>query len=874
MKITFKKILLLLLTLVLCLSFGLSACEGTDSSGSGSDSTSASVSEEDPVPPPERTVEQTKLVVYEGPSLMQSSAKLSASVEGEELFVYETRVNHNRIFSYTYSKAVNQVVLFDFEGRVHMRVEIHGAEKLSDVVIRPLAYNVSPAVTGNVIEFDLEYSANYTLEYNDGTVEDGADNALHIFANPIETDPVDPDNVPKDVIYIGPGVYSAGAIPVSSGKTVYLAGGAYVYGQIRAEQVENLTVRGRGIFCGSIYDRTKASEYTLPVEIRSSKNIRMEGVAFLDPAGWAITLYKCENVTLENIKIITARANGDGISVQSCKNVTVNGGFVRSWDDSLVVKNSDRGTTDHVVFDGVTVWTDLAQSCEVGFETNGATMNDIQFRNVTILHNYHKAAMSIHNCDDADITNVTYSNITIEDARMKGDNQLDGLEDYLIDITIAYNENWTQSGGLRGTIDGVRFDNIKVLRMADSIVCRINGESSTSYVENVEISNLEIEGKRITSAEELKLGMNNYTKAILVNAGSASVHGALQRLPYTLDLKSEKTDKTVVQTKAHSGLEVPAFAILDVQELYMGVQLSTESVQVLPTHGVGNQAKSPYDDGSGPFTKNDAKAALFDGDRSTSWIAGDWTGETNEFAALTFDFGEAVSPGVIRVYLAKDSSYVYSYNIGVFVKKTAEATNFVRSVSTTEYDVSPANGNYFDIKLSATLTCVSLQLRIFRGEGMTAPTELSIAEIAFYPCSLSTTKAIVDSTQYFDVYEPNYLLDGNENTYWEADTSEGAFFIVDLGDVYNVKYFIMHLPPLLTWEPRTQEIEILVSTDGANWTVAKESTEYLFDPASGNSNMVELAESIPARYVKLVWNSNSSLGGYGAQLSELYVYGE
>ena len=87
---------------------------------------------------------------------------------------------------------------------------------------------------------------------------------------------------------------------------------------------------------------------------------------------------------MNNIKIITARQNGDGISVQSCKNVNINGGFVRSWDDSLVVKNVERGTTKDVTFDGVTVWTDLAQSMEVGYETNGATMNNITFKNITV----------------------------------------------------------------------------------------------------------------------------------------------------------------------------------------------------------------------------------------------------------------------------------------------------------------------------------------------------------------------------------------------------------------------------------------------------------------------------------------------------------
>ena len=44
-------------------------------------------------------------------------------------------------------------------------------------------------------------------------------------------------------------------------------------------------------------------------------------------------------MSIDGVKIITARPNGDGITVQSSRNVTVSNSFVRTWDDSLVVKN-------------------------------------------------------------------------------------------------------------------------------------------------------------------------------------------------------------------------------------------------------------------------------------------------------------------------------------------------------------------------------------------------------------------------------------------------------------------------------------------------------------------------------------------------------
>ncbi len=826
---------------------------------------------------PDREVTESKLTVYDGPSLMQSSSKLKAFAEDEELFVYDTRVNHNRIFSFSYSKDKGQVVSFDFEGKVHMRVEINGASALTDVVVRPLSYGVKPEVNGNTVEFDLEYSANYTLEYNDGTVKDAADNALHIFANPIETNPVTADNVPENTIYIGPGVYSAGAIPMQSNQTLYLAGGAYVYGQVRAENLENITIRGRGIFSGEIYDRRADAEYTLPLELRFCKNVNIEGVTFLDPAGWAITLYQSEGVTIDNVKMITARGNGDGISVQSCKNVTVNGGFIRTWDDSLVVKNSDRGVTDNITFDNVVVWTDLAQSMEVGYECNGATMSNISFKNITVVHNYHKAAMSIHNADDAAITNVLYESITIEDAQMLGDNREDGAEDFLIDMFIDFNQAWSETEQ-RGTIDGVRIENVKVLEMADTIACRINGFGSDYAVKNVTIKGVEIEGEQIDTAEKLKLSTNAYASGVTVSAVGYDVFGAGVKLPYKLNLKNKEVATTVQPTRVQQGLEVPDFSILDVQETYMGVARDMSQVTASVTHGKGTTAKAEYDDGSGPFDSadNSVRNAL-DGDRSTSFIAKEWKGETDEFAAVTLDFGSKLPAGsvsVVRVYLAEDSAYVYDFNVSVFNRKETGG-NFARTLSSQTYTATPAAGNYFDIKLSATLESSALQLRFFRTDGMTAQKTLAIAEIEIYPCSLSTTKPIIDSTQHFDVYGPTNLIDGNESTYWETAPADcnGATFTVDTGATHSIKYIVMHLPPVLTWEARVQQIEIAVSIDGKNWTTAVESTAYTFDPMTGNVNSIELATPVEARYVKLVWAANSS-SRYGAQLSELYVYGD
>ncbi len=823
----------------------------------------------------ELVVTQTKLTTYDGPGVLESSQAVEVSVEGRPLFVYDTRVNHARSFTYVAPQTMNQVVIFDFEGRVTVEVEVQDVASVSDVTVRPLAAGVEPKVEGNKISFTLEYPTNYVLEYAKAEGEDPADNALHIFANPIEEDPITEDSIPENTLYIGPGVWMANALPVmGDNATIYLAGGAVVYGQIRTSGSKNLTIRGRGILCGSVYDREKASEFTLPIELQGCDGVTIEDIAILDPAGWAVTLYKCRNVEINNLKIITARANGDGISVQSCENVTVNGGFVRSWDDSLVVKNVDETSTSNITFNGVTVWTDLAQSMEVGFETFGPTMDGITFKNITVLHNYHKAAMSIHNADNAVITNVKYENITIEDAQMKGDNQLDGENDFLIDMTIAFNTEWTQSGGERGAVRDITFRNIKVIEMADTIICRMFGEGTNSNIDNVQIIGVEIAGKQISSLAELKLEPGAYTSNIDFVKDVAS--GAQVTIPYTNEIPAGSTPSiTMVSNISQTGLEVPPFAILMNDPTYAGHSIPGSAIVVQATRGEGDRANDPWNVEEHPLTEAERNAAslLVDGDRATEFSFNGWTGLEEESLVLSFEFAEARQIGNIRI-LGSENSNIYSqYSVAVFAKKTADG-KWVRINSIQDISLNPQDSNYADLKNKIDKNgYFGIQLRIFRQEGIKYPDTITIGEIQFYPPSMTTNKTFTEVAEHEDVYDIDKMLDGNTLTYFEA--KKGVFpatFAIDMGEVTSVKYINVHLPPLLLWEARTQEIEILGSLDGKTYEVVVAKAVYTFDPVTGNVAALVLETPVQMRYIKFIFTSNST--EYGAQISELYVYGE
>jgi hypothetical protein len=271
---------------------------------------------------------------------------------------------------------------------------------------------------------------------------------------------------------------------------------------------------------GSLYESwVKEGEYArVPIDFRNSRNIKVEGIIIHNSNAWCFNSFQSDGAEISNVKIISARPNGDGFTFQSCLNYSVKDSFVRSWDDSLVVKNYGINS-DNITFDNIQVWTDLAQSCEIGYETNkgklkNSKITNITFKNITVLYNFHKPVLSIHNSDDALVQNITYSNIVVENALMgRGDA---GDNNQLIDFNISAS-CWSSTAG-RGIIKDVLIEDLTVLNSDVGVTppTRIYGYDEEHMVENVTIRNVVINGTKITDLKDLKAKVNAYTANIIV----------------------------------------------------------------------------------------------------------------------------------------------------------------------------------------------------------------------------------------------------------------------------------------------------------------------------------------------------------------------
>ena len=454
------------------------------------------------------------LTIYEGPKTMESSKTASVRVNGYELFVYDVMVNHEHIWNANTIPSDTPMTYFDFSGKVRVEIEMPGLEHpVESAAVLPTAAGIVPEVEGGVVRFEISEPGQYTVIFNDNV-----NKALHLFANPPEEDVPSPDD--PGVYYIGPGEWVMDAIALKDNETLYISGGAVLHSIISVTNAQNVRICGRGILDGSDYPawNQPGSYARVPINLDHSKNLSVEGIIVANSNCWNVNSYSSKNVEIHNVKVISGRQNGDGFTFQSCMNHTVTDCFARTWDDSLVLKNYS-GSTKGITFRNCQIWTDLAQSMEIGYETDkGYTLDpeisEVLFEDITVLYNFHKPVISIHNSDDCFVHDITYRNIMVENAFMQGDN---GNNKELIEMSLA-KSSWTTVRDEFGTIDNVLIDGLTVVNTANGKVprSRIAGQDEEHMITNVTLQDVTILGTPVTSLKEMKLDVNDFCDGITV----------------------------------------------------------------------------------------------------------------------------------------------------------------------------------------------------------------------------------------------------------------------------------------------------------------------------------------------------------------------
>lgn len=339
-------------------------------------------------------------------------------VNGEEVSVYTCRISSYPFNSWWpgHQRPVNQTEIVSYVNLIadeEIRIEVEPLTKTAyeRIMVKPYSKGIETEQINNRIVFTLKENGAYVLELDD------YHGLLYIFNNK----PVVCNNPESVTHYFGKGVHFPGKIVLKSNESVYLDKDALVYGCIFAENAENIHVYGNGIFDDSGEERFSEHCYEPytngNIKFYDCKNIKLQGVGFVNSAIWCVNLFHCSDVEIDGINVFGQwRYNTDGIDIMNSQRIVIRNSFVHSFDDTIVIKGIDRYASYSnydMLIENCVLWCDWGKTCEIGLETNCPEYKNITFRNCDILR-AGNTACDIQNGDCADVHDILFEDIRVE----------------------------------------------------------------------------------------------------------------------------------------------------------------------------------------------------------------------------------------------------------------------------------------------------------------------------------------------------------------------------------------------------------------------------------------------------------------------------
>lgn len=278
-------------------------------------------------------------------------------------------------------------------------------------IVRPLSRGVAPQVGEDGVSFTCPGAGYYVLETS------GAEKALHIFIEPRR-------DFPESVgatYFFGPGMHMAGWVHLRSHDRVYVDRDAIVFGCFTGENVEDVRIFGHGVIDGRVCERVFEGCYTplqpSCVRFHGSRGIEIDGPILMDSPSWALAFFDCEDVSVSHVKIVGQwRYNTDGIDVCNSRRVTVRDCFVRSFDDTVVIKGvlpyKDRAVED-VTVERCVLWCGWGKTIEPGIETWASAFRRIRFSDCDLVRN-SSSALNVSAGGSAVLEDFVFENIRVE----------------------------------------------------------------------------------------------------------------------------------------------------------------------------------------------------------------------------------------------------------------------------------------------------------------------------------------------------------------------------------------------------------------------------------------------------------------------------
>ncbi|MBW4080001.1 glycosyl hydrolase family 28 protein [Paenibacillus sp. S150] len=462
------------------------------------------------------------LVVYSAPDGLKGNPDFSVRVraiggEWQTIFNYNVKVDMHHVRNAS-------MVTFDCAGPVELEIiKLEGL--VQEVAIRPIACGLKCEYEGNKIKLQLDGPRQLSLEINGDRFHN-----LHILANAVEQEIPDPSR--SDVLWLKAGMHNTAELidllyavskngdskyiyfdsgihrfdtdrlEIPSFTNVYTAGGALIIGGFICNQVEEVCIRGRGILFMEDFVKTT---YYRGVEINYSRNISVEGITVIDPPHYTILLGQSTDIQIRNIKSFSTRGWCDGIDMMACSNVSIDGVFLRTSDDSIAIyasRGEFRGNTRNISVQNSILWADVAHPVNIGthggYEGEGDVIENVIINEIDILEHHEPqpdywGCLAINAGDNNSVQNVTFENIRIEPFEL-GE---------LFNVRVLQNPKYNPAPGKQ--IRKILFKNISYTGSCANR-SHIEGYDETRKVEGVIFDNVLINGRHFDFMQDVLIG--------------------------------------------------------------------------------------------------------------------------------------------------------------------------------------------------------------------------------------------------------------------------------------------------------------------------------------------------------------------------------
>lgn len=456
------------------------------------------------------------VTVYGMPSNLPSQYKstdFTVTAGGQSVPVYASGAN---AWGSTVSYAT-----FDASEAVSVSIGVNFS--FTQYQLIPNSLGIAGTRSGSQVNFTVQPDTDVTL------LLDGNYNGrvLHLFVRSPEEDV--PSVKDSNVVTYAPGYYDLSSqtpVQLSSGQTLYLAGGAVVRGRVLVNNAQNVTIRGRGILLNDFSSNDGYDNVALALKNSDEVHVKDLLVA-RNMNSWTAFMWKCSNVDVVGFKAINAKyASSDGFDIANSHDVLFDHVFVRSCDDSVAVKGTgdagynasedpaDTPPTYHVTYQNSQLWSDSNNAIGIGAETLAEYFDNIDFNNIDILRNYDdlnypdqltdRSAVNICALNATTIQNVTFENIRVGKAK-----RLIGI--CMVDSfwfgSLSGNWRWP------GVIQNIHYKNIESDSDGSNEI-RIYGKDASHLIRNVTLENVKINGNDVSRFSDPHFNVNSFVKEI------------------------------------------------------------------------------------------------------------------------------------------------------------------------------------------------------------------------------------------------------------------------------------------------------------------------------------------------------------------------